>query len=242
MVNGDTSTPRALAVIPARGGSKRLPRKNVREVAGHPLIAHTIMAAQGATALTDFLVTSEDAEIIEVAKRYRAPVPFVRPQALAGDEVRNIDTVRHALDFMEEAMHRPYDMVVLLQPTCPVRDPAHIDQAVTLLWESPLDTLASVKGPYEKRDPILKGIRDGILESYCDGADRREAFYLYNASIYAAKRDYFVAQGKLISDRQVPLVMDQMHSADVDTEADLMVSAAYLAYLGGGPETKENRP
>ncbi len=241
MVTDNSSPPRALGVIPARGGSKRLPRKNIRDVAGHPLIAHTIMAAQAATALTDFLVTSEDTEIIEVAKRYGAPVPFVRPQELAGDEVRNIDTVRHALDFMEEATGQAYDMVVLLQPTCPVRDPGHIDDAMARLWESPLDTLASVKGPYEKRDPILKGIRAGVLEGYCAGLDTREAFYLYNASIYAAKRDYFIAEGKLISDRQVPLVMDQMHSADVDTEADLMVSAAYLAYLGAASEREENR-
>ena len=78
MVSDISSPPRALGVIPARGGSKRLPRKNVRDVAGHPLIAHTIMAAQAATGLSDFLVTSEDTEIIEVAKRYGAPVPFVR--------------------------------------------------------------------------------------------------------------------------------------------------------------------
>jgi CMP-N,N'-diacetyllegionaminic acid synthase len=240
-LDGLVRTPRALGVIPARGGSKRLPRKNVLEVAGHPLIAHTIMAAAAATALTDWLVTSEDAEIIEVAKRYGAPVPFVRPDELAGDDVRNIDTVRHALDFMEDASGEPYDMVVLLQPTCPVRDPEHINQAVALLSLSPLDTLASVKGPYEKRDPILKGIRDGVLEGYCGGADTREAFYLFNASIYAAKRDYFIANGKLISDRQVPLLMDQMHSADVDTEADLMVAAAYLDYLASHADTKETR-
>ncbi|MGF1610064.1 MAG: cytidylyltransferase domain-containing protein [Kiloniellales bacterium] len=229
-----SASPRALGVIPARGGSKRLPRKNVLPVAGHPLIAHTIMAAQKARLLTDWLVTSEDDEIIAVARQYGAPVPFKRPAELAGDEVRNIDTVRHALAFMEGSTGAPYDMVVLLQPTCPIRDPAHIDEAVRRLWTSGMDTLASVKGPHRKRDPILKALRDGVLEPYCrgeaDGAEV-EPFYLYNASIYAAKRDYFLREGRLISRRQVPLVMDRFHSADVDEMADVVLVEAYFAHL-----------
>jgi CMP-N-acetylneuraminic acid synthetase len=228
--------PRALGVIPARGGSKRLPRKNIISVAGHPLIAHTIMAAQKATCLSDWLVTSDDDEIIEVAKRYGAPVPFKRPSELGSDVVRNIETVRHALTFMEEATGQPYDIVVLLQPTCPIRDPAHIDAAVGFLWASDCDTLASVKGPFKKRDPILKAVRDGRLEPYVadeqDGADI-EPFYLYNASIYAARRDYFLRARKLVSRHQVPLIMDRYHSIDIDEEADLAVAEAYFRRLAG---------
>jgi CMP-N,N'-diacetyllegionaminic acid synthase len=231
-------TPRALGVIPARGGSKRLPRKNIIPVAGHPLIAHTIMAAQAASRLTDWLVTSDDDEIIEIARRYGAPVPFKRPSELGGDEVRNIETVRHALEFMEQATGRPYDIVVLLQPTCPIRAPAHIDLAVDLLWSSDCDTLASVKGPFKKRDPILKALRGGRLEPYVvdepDGADV-EPFYLYNASIYAARRDYFLRARRLVSRRQVPLVMDRYHSVDIDEEADLAVAEAYFMRLKGAP-------
>ncbi len=222
--------PRALGVIPARGGSKRLPRKNIARVGGHPLIAHTIKAAQKSTALTDWLVSSEDDEIIEVARRYDAPVPFKRPAELAGDEVRNIDVVGHALEFMEQRSSQPYDIVVLLQPSCPIRDPAHIDQAIHLLHESDLETLASVKGPYKKRDPILKAIRDGVLEPF--GAEEAlEPFYLYNASIYAAKRGYFLRERKLVSRRQVPLLMDAIHSTDIDEMADLLVAEAYFRYL-----------
>lgn len=226
---------RALGVIPARGGSKRLPRKNVLPVGGHPLIAHTIMAAQKSKRLTDWLVSSEDEEIRDVARRYGAPVPFVRPPELAGDEVRNIDVVRHALGVMEERTGKQYDIVVLLQPTCPIRDPAHIDAAVDLLANSDLDTLASVKGPFKKRDPVLKAIRGGVLESYGgteEGADW-EAFFIYNASIYAAKRDFFLKHRKLISPRQVPLVMDTLHSIDVDTAADLVIAEACMAYIRG---------
>ena len=207
-----------------------MPRKNVLSLAGHPLIAHTIMAAEKASALTDWLVSSEDQEIMDIARRYGAPVPFVRPDELSGDEIRNIDVVAHALAFMEEKTGQPYDMVVLLQPTCPIRDPRHIDDAVRLLRESNLDTLASVKGPYKKRDPILKAIRGGVLEPFGE-TDTRDPFYLYNASIYVAKRDYFLREGKLVSTRQVPLPMDEMHSTDVDTLADLMIAETFMKYM-----------
>ncbi len=224
---------RALGVIPGRGGSKRLPRKNALPVGGHPLIAHTIMAAQKSKRLADWLVSSEDSEILEIARRYDAPVPFVRPPELAGDEIRNIDVMRHALSFMEKKTGRQYDIVVLLQPTCPIRNPQHIDAAVDQLAASELDTLASVKGPFKKRDPVLKAIRGGVLEAYC-GAEPEtnwEAFYIYNASIYAAKRGYFLEHNKLISNRQVPLVMDSFHSVDIDTAADVVIAEACMTYM-----------
>lgn len=228
-----TWLPRVLGVIPARGGSKRLPRKNIRILCGHPLIAYTIKAAQQAHSLTDYLVSSEDEEIIKIAQSYGAPTPFKRPDALAGDEVRNIEIVRHALSFMEKKEGRAYDIVVLLQPTCPIRDPQHIDNSIRLLWASALETAVSVKGPFKKRDPILKKIKDGVLEAYCYHSESQsaDAFYLYNASIYAAKRDYFVRENKLISSKQVPIVMDQAHSVDIDTEADFIIAEAFLKYL-----------
>lgn len=224
--------PRVLGVIPARGGSKRLKRKNIRLVGGEPLIVHTIRAAQQALSLTDFLVSSEDEEILEIARDHGAPTPFVRPACLATDEVRNIDTVLHALDFMEQRSGRRYDMVVLLQPTCPVRKPEHIDGAVRLLWKSKLPTLASVKGPYKKRDPNLKSIRNDTLVDYCELRHDMEwePFYIYNAAIYAAKRSYLVEERRLVSDKQVPFVMDELHSVDVDSEIDLMVAELFLEY------------
>ena len=139
--------PRVLAVIPARGGSKRFPRKNVALLCGKPLICHTIEAAQRSTLITDWLVSSEDDEIIEIATNYGAPVPFRRPIELATDEVRNIDVTIHALEYMERVNKLEYDMIVLLQPTVPIRDPKHIDESIELLWASELDSLASVNIP-----------------------------------------------------------------------------------------------
>lgn len=228
--------PRALGVIPARGGSKRLVRKNIRDLCGKPLIAYTIEAAQKTTLLTNYLVSSEDAEILSIARLYGAPVPFVRPASLATDEVRNIDVMIHALEFMEKKNDILYDLLVLLQPTSPIRDPRHIDMAVELLWKSDLPTLASVKGPFQKRDPVLKRIspETNILVPYRPGIENdREPFYIYNASIYAVKRDYLLKERKHVSQQQVPLVMDAVHSIDVDTEMDLLIAETCLKYLAG---------
>jgi CMP-N-acetylneuraminic acid synthetase len=134
---------------------------------------------------------------------------------------------------METEKQIVYYIIVLLQPTSPIRNPVHIDQAVDMLWESDLDSVASVKGPFKKRDPILKAIRNGVLEDYCPVEDpaNTEAFYMYNAALYAVKRDYFIKHNKLISQRQVPLIMDPIYSVDVDTEADFLMAETYLNYL-----------
>jgi len=225
--------PNVLGVIPCRGGSKRLPRKNIKLMAGLPLIVYTIQAAEHSKRLTDYIVSSEDKEIIKIAKEYGAPVPFIRPAELATDDVRNIDVVDHALKFMENKKGIIYDILVLLQPTCPIRNPRHIDLAIEMLANSDLDTLVSVKGPFKKRDPILKAIRNDILEDYIPVDDIRnvEPFYLYNAALYAVKRNYFIQHKKLISPKQVPLVMDQFHSIDIDTEADFIIAEAYLKFM-----------
>jgi CMP-N-acetylneuraminic acid synthetase len=225
--------PKVLCVIPAKGNSRRLPKKNIKILAGKPLVAWTIEAAQEAKRLTDYLVSSDDLEIIEIAKKYGAPAPFVRPAELATDTVRNIAVVRHALEFMENERQMTYDIIINLQPTSPVRDPAHIDQAVEMLWASDLDSLVSVKGPYKKRDPVLKAIRNNVLEDYCsvDDPTDTEPAYMYNAALYAVKRDYFIKHDKLISPRQVPLIMDTTYSVDVDTEADFLVAETYLNFL-----------
>jgi len=232
-----TGQPNVLAVIPARGGSKRLPRKNILPLAGHPVIAYTIKAAAEARRLTHWLVSTDDEEIAEVAKAYGAPVPFLRPAAIAGDKDRNSAVVRHAMDWMERACGLRYDILMLLQPTCPIRKSAHIDEAVELLWASDLDTLASVKGPIYKRDPYIKAIRNGVLEPYNPAEDPHawEPCYTYNASIYAMKRNFFLREERFVSQRSVPLVMDRFHSADIDEEIDLLVAELYMQRLDLSP-------
>lgn len=224
-------------MIPARGGSKRLPRKNIMPIKGHPLIAYTVRAASQATRLTDWLVSTDDEEIAEAARRYGAPLPFMRPADLAGDTDRNSVVVRHAMEFMEAATGRRYDILVLLQPTCPIRSGAHIDEAVEKLWASPLDTLASVRGPIKKRDPNIKAIRNDELVPYnaAENDVEWDAGYIYNAAIYAMKRDFFLRENSFVSQRSVPLVMDRYFSADIDEKVDALVAELYFDHIGHDP-------
>jgi CMP-N-acetylneuraminic acid synthetase len=206
-------------------------------LAGHPVIAYTIQAAAGAKRLTHWLVSTDDEEIAAVAKTCGAPVPFMRPAAIAGDKDRNSAVVRHAMDVMERTYGIRYDVLMLLQPTCPIRRSEHIDEAVEKLWASDLDTLASVKGPIYKRDPYIKAIRNGVLEPYNPAEDAAawEPCYSYNASIYAMKRDFFLREERFVSQRSVPLLMDRFHSADIDEEIDLLVAELYVEQLGLSP-------
>ncbi len=155
-MNNKQNIPRVLAVIPARGGSKRLPKKNILKIGVHPLIAYTITAAKEAEHITDWLVSTDDDDILRVAKQYGAPTPFTRPKHLATDEVRNIEVVLHALDYMEKETEKRYDIIILLQPTSPIRSAKHIDEAVKQLWQSDLPSLASVKGPFQKSNNLKK--------------------------------------------------------------------------------------
>ena len=145
--------------------------------------------------------------------------------------------MRHALEYMEKARGFAYDIIVLLQPTCPIRNGEHIDQAVDLLWASPLETLASVKGPIYKRDPYIKAIRDGVLVPYNPSEDEKnwEPCYMYNAAMYAMKRDFFLRENSFVSQRSVPLVMDRFYSADIDEKIDALVAELYFDYLGLDP-------
>ena len=216
---------RVLGVIPARGGSKRLPRKNIKKLLGIPLIGYTIAAASAAKQLTDVVFTTDDAEIKTVAEDLGAFCPFLRPSNLATDNVRNSASMLHALEYMEKLTSKRYDAVVLLQPTSPLRTSQHIDEAVALFKSGDSESLAAVRGPYKKRDINLKRIQDGKLQSLIDN---NEPYYIYNASIYIVNRDWLVLKKRFTSEDEIPYVMNDVSSIDVDEEIDFIFAEAVL--------------
>jgi CMP-N,N'-diacetyllegionaminic acid synthase len=167
---------------------------------GEPLISYTIRAAQAASLLTDWVVSTEDREIADLALSYGALV-VERPEYLARDDSTSGAVARHALGWME-VDREPYDMVVLLHPTSPIRDPKHIDQAIDLLWKSDAPALASVS---------------------C-----RKRTYTHNASIYAMRSDWLVETNQHYCDRSIPFLMDARHSVDIDTEEDFRIAELFL--------------
>ncbi|HLE57406.1 MAG TPA: acylneuraminate cytidylyltransferase family protein, partial [Rhodothermia bacterium] len=139
-----TTSTRVLAVIPARGGSKGVPRKNLVQLCGRPLIAYTIEAGLSAKSVSRLVVSTEDEEIASVARSLGADVPFIRPATLATDAAQSLPVVQHAVQAVEEFEGAPYEVIVMLQPTTPLRTADDIDSAVTLLLESGADSVVSV--------------------------------------------------------------------------------------------------
>jgi len=217
---------KSLGLIPARSGSKRLPNKNRRELNGKPLFLYTVEAALQSK-LTDVVFSTDCPEMAETARQNGAEVPFVRPADISDDRSTNKDVLMHALEFMEVRNDEHYDIVMVLQPTSPIREPGHIDECIRTLCGPQFDTVASVAGPVSKRQKTIK-IRGekGELQDYREGllCD----YYQYNGSIYGAKRDYFAATKDYHSGRQFGFVMDKLHSVDIDDEIDFEIASLLL--------------
>ena len=198
----DPTPIRVLAVVPARGGSKGLPGKNIRPLAGLPLLAHTIRAAALTPQVTRCVVTTDSEEIAQVARAHGGEAPFLRPAELARDDTPMAPVVRHALDRVERAEGRPYDAVLLLDPTSPARVPAQLAEASHRLATDPsLDGVISVSEP--TFNPVWVGVRpldparaDGPLTRFFDdgaGITRRQdagRFLRINGNFYLWRAEF----------------------------------------------------
>ncbi len=164
---------RILAVVPARGGSKGVPLKNIRPLNGRPLIAHVASVAAAASWLDRTVVSTDDERIAEVARASGLEVPFMRPAELAADTVGDLPVLRHALLETERQEARPYDIVVMLQPTCPLRTADHVRRVVSAVIDGRCDAAWTVSQADLKFHPLKQLRLDGIGLSYYDerGAD-----------------------------------------------------------------------
>jgi CMP-N,N'-diacetyllegionaminic acid synthase len=211
----------ALALIPARGGSKGLPRKNVLAVKGRPLLCWTVAAARAAQSLDRVVVSSDDEEIIATARACGCEVPFRRPAPLASDAAAMIDVVLHALDELPQ-----YEVVVLLQPTSPLRTAHDIEAACRVFVDSAAPACVSVspvaKSPYwmyrlsgqQRLQPILEGADDLV---------RRQDLppvYVLNGALYIADAAWLRKSRTFLSQDTVAYVMPANRSLDIDTPAD----------------------
>lgn len=224
-----------LAVIPARGSSKGVPRKNIKELAGKPLIAHTIEPAREVERLTDIVVSTEDEEIAEIAKSYGAQVPFMRPKALAEDMALTYPVVMHALEEMERRRGASYDAVLLLQPTTPLRRASHIDQALDMLSSKPCDSVVSVVEISHYHPFHMKRLIGDRLVSYIDQGfeDMRPRqvlppVYLRNGAIYLSRREVLVRDQSLVGPHCLGMVMAEEESVNIDGPLDFLLAAALI--------------
>jgi CMP-N-acetylneuraminic acid synthetase len=228
----------SLGVIPARGGSKSVPRKNIALVHGKPLIAYTIEAAQRSRLLTHFLVSSDDAEIIAVARQYGAPVPFVRPAELATDTAPSLPVVQHAVGEMERLHGLTYDYVVLLQPTTPLRLPEDIDLALEKLAATGADSVISVCDvgayhPARMRQIVDDRLVELPIREPKEMARRQDLppVYIRNGAIYAVKRDVVMLGNSMSGEDCRAYIMPEQRSVNVDSQLDLLLAEILLRPL-----------
>ncbi len=222
---------KALGVIPARGGSKSIPRKNIAMLGGRPLLAYTIEAAQGSRLLTDYLVSSEDEEILQVARQYGAPTPFVRPAELASDEAPSLPVVQHAVREMERLKGVVYDIVVLLQPTTPFRLPQDIDAAVEKLIATQADSVISVCDVGAYHPARMRWIIDDQLVELPIREERElqrrqdlPPVYIRNGAIYAVRREVVMLQNSMVGKISRPYIMPEERSVNIDSKLDFLLA------------------
>lgn len=218
-----------LGVIPARGGSKGIPRKNLVDLCGKPLIAYTIEAALGAARLSRVVVSTEDEEIARIAQGYGAAVPFRRPAELSTDGAHSLPVVQHALETMEAKDGRVYDVVVLLQPTTPLRTARDIDEGVELLVSSGADSVISVvevgpNHPYRMKRILDDGrLVNFVDQGFEDMRPRQELppVYIRSGDLYISLRRVVMEMGTLVGPHCRPVVIPTDRAVNVDTRLDL---------------------
>lgn len=214
-----------LSVIPARGGSKGIKFKNIVNLNGKPLIAYTIEESLKSKLINRTIVSTDSQLIANISKKYGADVPFLRPESLALDTSKNIEVLIHAINELS-LVGEKYDYVLILQPTQPLRNSYHIDEAIKFLIDSEEDNLVSVSKV--KEHPILmrriseKGTVINLLN--CSSTVRRQDFpdyYKVNGAIYINKVNEKLNLNTSLNDNKLAYIMDEKYDIDIDNILDL---------------------
>jgi len=225
-----------LAVIPARGGSKSVPRKNVANIAGKPLLAYTIEEALKVPRILDLVVSTDDQEIAGVARTLGAQVPFMRPSELATDHAQSAPVLRHCLLEMETLRGLRYDAVLMLQPTAPLRRASHIEVAIDMLATHECDSVVSVvsvAGYHPLRMKRLVGNRliNFIDQGFEDMRPRQvlPPVYIRNGAIYLSRRHVVADQEQVVGSVCLGFEMSAEESVNIDDRLDFKMAEILLS-------------
>lgn len=228
-----------LGLIPARGGSRGIPRKNVAPLGGRPLLAYTCEAALASHCLTRVVLSTDDEEIAEVGRACGVAVPFQRPSDLAGADTPSLPVAQHAVCWLREHEGWEAGIVVLLQPTSPLRRARHIDEALEGMAAAGVDTVVSVVAVPHRYSPYaIMRSEDGCLRDFWespvpfDRFRRQETpgFYARNGpAVLATRTPVLFERQSFYGERVLPYVMSEEDSVDVDTDFDLLLAEWLLA-------------
>lgn len=219
-------------IIPARGGSKRLPGKNIKPLNGKPLIVYAIEAGKHSAYVDRVVVSTDDEEIARVSREAGAEVPFIRPEELSTDDARVLPVMQHAVLTLEKE-GKPIDLVVLIQPTIPGVLAKDVDAAIEKLVSSSADSCMSVCEISDR--PELMGTVDeqGFMKPYVGGSytpvREMQPLYRINGAVYVEKKSLLIEQGKIYDEEKSTVVfMPRERSVDIDTELDFKLAEAAL--------------
>ncbi|MFQ5712260.1 MAG: cytidylyltransferase domain-containing protein [Candidatus Geothermarchaeales archaeon] len=222
-----------VAIIPARSGSKSLPKKNLRALAGKPLVAWTIEAALRSELIDRVIVSTDSEEIAKLSREYGADVPFLRPDELATDYTPMLPVLQHAVRYLEEKEGYGVDVIVTLQPTSPLRDEGDIDEALRMFLKGNVDSLVSVCAvrhhPY-KMVRVVEGKTKPIIAAGREHERRQDLpkVYRHNGAIYVTKRAILMRENRILGENTLAYIMPEEKSIDIDSALDLKLAECYL--------------
>jgi len=209
-----------VAIIPARGGSKTIPKKNIRNLCGKPLIAYVIETAQKVREIDKVIVSTEDQEIAEIAKKYGAEVPFIRPKELAKDKTPTLPVLQHAVRWLEEKERYRPEIVVLLYATSPLLTEKKVSEAIRMIIEEDFDSVLSV---VEDRGHYWIEKKDGHERLYPKIIRNRQLvkpLLRENGAVYVCKTHLLMKQNEIVGGKIGFLVMKKWESIDIDEPKD----------------------
>jgi CMP-N,N'-diacetyllegionaminic acid synthase len=216
-----------VVIIPARGGSKSLPKKNILLLRGMPLLCHSVDYSLKSKLVSTTIVSTDSQEIADIAKNCGAKVPFIRPSEFAQDDSRDYQVMRHALDFLE-AQGNIFDLYILLRPTSPMRPPGLIEKAVEILEKNTSATsvrsMARIKEhPYrawrQHNDGSVSGFVYNEIEPYNIPRQELPELYFQTGDIEVIRREVII-KGSISGERVFPLVIDHEDMIDIDNQSD----------------------
>lgn len=229
-----------LAIVPARGGSKGLPGKNIRELCGRPLIAWSIQAGLGSSYVDEVMVTTDSPEIASVAEAFGAVVPFLRPADLASDVATSFDVIRHVLDFYKTDLKRSFAYVVLLEPTSPLRDKQDVDGALLQLVSNSQATAITGICKTESQNPAFLVRRDaaGFISGY-ESTDmkvlRRQDIadvFFFEGSVYISETEALVRHKTFYHAQTMGYEVPKWKSMEIDDMDDFVMVEAMMRFKG----------
>jgi len=227
-----------LAIVPARGGSKGLPGKNIKELCGKPLIAWSIETGLKSKYLDELVVSTDYQNIADIAKQYGASVPFLRPNCLASDTATSFDAIKHTIDYYKDELSKEFDYIVLLEPTSPLREVDDIDNMISKIVcnEEKFDSIVSMGEVHEHPSIMKKIVNKDYLNNYCEELelksrrqDNDEAYFPYGVA-YIVKMNSFLEEKTFYTKRNTFFEIKRYQCYEIDDIYDFLAVENIMKY------------